>query len=207
MKKLFIVFEGIDGSGKSTQAKMLFSLLKEKYKDAVFFKFPTHQSTEFGKIIDEYLSGKMGSLSEVPPEIPSLLYALDRYQFKKELESANCIVCDRYWQSNLAHQAAKLRGRARKEFIDWLICLDKRLPVPTHVFLLDIPVELAYQRIAREKKLDIHESDRAYMENVRAVYLMLAKRYKWHVINALDGKREKSVEEIASEILKVLNLG
>ncbi|MFH7909744.1 MAG: dTMP kinase [Candidatus Aenigmatarchaeota archaeon] len=205
-KKLFIVFEGIDGSGKSTQAKLLYDYLKQKFSNISFYKFPTHQKTKFGKIIDEYLYGKMGKLEDIPPEIPSLLYALDRYQFKNELEYKKIIICDRYWQSNLAHQAAKLHGKEREKMISWLIHLDERLPKPSHIFLIDVPVKIAYKRIMKEKKMDIHEKNKKYLEEVRKVYLLLAKKYKWNIINGIKNKKEKTKEEIFTEVKNILKV-
>jgi len=100
----FIVFEGGDGSGKQTQAKLLVKYLQREEKDVELLTFPQYD-TPFGSLVAKYLRGEYGSLESVPPEIPSLLYALDRFQVKDELTtglaSGKWFVADRYTQSNL----------------------------------------------------------------------------------------------------------
>ncbi|OGD90800.1 hypothetical protein A3D07_00640 [Candidatus Curtissbacteria bacterium RIFCSPHIGHO2_02_FULL_42_15] len=77
MKGEFIVFEGADGTGKTTQAKLLFDYLKKKKKNAVFFSFPNYKSA-WGKIVRRYLDGEFGDVNQVSPYLASILYAGDR---------------------------------------------------------------------------------------------------------------------------------
>ena len=123
-KGRLVVFEGSDASGKMTQVKMLVEALKEQGIDAKTLDFPTYESPA-GEMVSRYLRGELGHLDEIPPEIPSLLYALDRYQYggqiSKDLEAGMFLVANRYTQSNLAYQGAKFRsGHERRRFQKWL---------------------------------------------------------------------------------------
>ena len=80
----FIVLEGIDSAGKKTQTQLLEKFLSGKGYKVKSLHFPQYD-TDFGKLVGNYLRGEYGKLDELPPEIPCLLYALDRYQFKDQL--------------------------------------------------------------------------------------------------------------------------
>ncbi|RLG21863.1 dTMP kinase [Candidatus Micrarchaeota archaeon] len=214
---MIIVFEGIDGSGKSTQLKLLKNKLESNGKEVKVYKFPTHQNSRIGQMIDKYLRGEMGSIKQIPPELPSLLYAADRYQFKYLFEKERkdyIILLDRYYISNLAHQGGKFKGKEREEMLAWLENLDARMPQPDLVLIFDISPEKAIELIERkkrreylnEKKKDIHEEDIEHLRNTRETYLELASMKDWPVINLLDEKGKiKSIEEIADEVWKIVS--
>ena len=210
---MIIVFEGIDGSGKSTQLQRLKHCLEEVGKDVVTYKFPTHDKTRFGKIIDGYLTGEMEHL---PTEVPAVFYAVDRYQFKdkmeKELEEGKLLLIDRYYISNLAHQGGKYRGKERKEMMEWLYSIDSRLPREDVVFVFDITPEKSQDMTQKKNrdshdrkyllgKKDKHEEDLEHLKNTREVYLELARKNKWPVINVLDKKGNiRDIEDIHNEV-------
>ncbi|MBU5689592.1 MAG: dTMP kinase [Candidatus Aenigmatarchaeota archaeon] len=213
MKKgIFINFEGIDSSGKKTQANMLCHALRKMGYDVVELNFPAYEST-FGKIVGAYLRGEFGKNENIP-EIPSLLFAIDRYQFKHEiadaLKNGKIIVCNRYTQSAMAFEGSM--NQDKKEIIEWISKVESRLPQPDLIFLLDMPVEATIELIKkREKKeylkdknKDILEEDIEFQKKVRKTYLELAKDKKWKVINcAVRNERwiVKSIQDIHDEIL------
>jgi dTMP kinase len=114
---MLILIEGTDSSGKSTQSALLMKELQAMGKDVEKVKFPAYD-TPFGEMVARYLRGEFGKLNEVPPEVASLLYTIDRYQFKdalfKKLGEGKILVTDRYLQSNIAYQGAKFSGEEKR---------------------------------------------------------------------------------------------
>ena len=219
MKGLFIVFEGIDSSGKKTQVKLLKKRLRKMGFNVETISFPAYE-TKFGKLIASYLRGEFGSLKEIPPEIAAMLFSLDRYQFKdevfKKLQKGKIILSDRYTQSNMGFHGAKFDGRERKKFIDWIEQVESRLSQPDLVIFLDMPVEAAQtlinnrkeRKYLKGKKKDIHEIDTEFQKRVRETYLQLAKRKGWVTIKCvhrIKGKwKVRSPEDIHEEIYGIV---
>lgn len=211
-KGIFISFEGIDSSGKKTQANMLSSALKKMNYDVLDLSFPAYEST-FGKIVGSYLRGEFGK-NDHTPEIPTLLFALDRYQFKQKIKDAikdgKIIVCNRYTQSAMAFEGSM--SKDKYEIINWIGQVESRLPQPNLIFLLDMPVEATIELILKrgkkdylgDKTKDILEEDIEFQKKVRETYLEMASNPKWRVIScAVKNKfwKIKSIQEIHKEIL------
>ena len=219
MSGKFILFEGTDSCGKKTQATLLAEKLKKGGKKVEIIHFPTYQKTPLGVFVSKYLKGDFGSKEDITPEIGSLFYSLDRYQFQKEiiekLESGATIIADRYTASNI-FQAAKLEGDERFEIWEWIKAIDSRIPQPDATIVLNVPAEISQKLFSkREKKnellkseKDIHEADLEYQERVRKTYLEIAEKEGWLVINCFkekDGKFEFiSSEEIHRSIYEKL---
>lgn len=205
-----IVIEGIDSSGKKTQSLLLKEAIAKKGMNVKLMFFPQYDST-FGSLVAKYLKGEFGTKEALPVEIPSILYALDRYQFKeqmnKDLSSGTWIVCDRYFHSNYGFQGAKVKGKERTALLKWLKCLDSRMPQPDVVIFLDIPAKKARELLeGREahdetRAKDIHEKDLKYQKEVIKSYLRVAKKDGWIIINCMQDNNIKNKEQIHSEIL------
>ena len=205
----FIVIEGADGRGKATQTKLLLGSFKRQGYRAELLSFPQYE-THLGKLVSRYLSGEFGSMDALPTEIPTMLYAIDRYQEKlkinNDLNTGTWMVADRYTASNLAHQGAKLDGKERWEFIEWIELLEKRLPQPDLTIYLNVPVEIAHELIKkRQENLDLHERDIPYQHRVVEVYSQLADRKNWPRINCISGNEMRTREEIHKDIVDVVN--
>ena len=210
-----IDFEGIDGTGKSTQAKLLLNYLTKIKKRHSFYKFPQYQKTFHGRTITKFLRGEFGTISDVSPYLISLAYAMDRVTVKEELfddlNEGKLIICDRYAPSNKAHQAAKMIEPKRAEFLNWLDELDykvNKMPREDWVILLDMPVENSFKLLKKiPRKKDIHETEQPYMEEARKVYLNMAKgNHHWLVINCIDGKGKlKAKNQTHKEIVEILS--
>lgn len=218
--KLF-VFEGTDSSGKATQAQLLVERLQRRGHVVELVGFPRYHAF-FGGLIGKYLAGEFGPKETLSPEFVALLYTLDRYHFKNEIESklemGITLVFDRYRASNLAHQAARYSNRNDQEaFIKWLKTTEGRLPTETALVFLNMPEEAAQKLMAgidRQKDYrkgqtkDQHESDVEYLHRTREVYKRLARKDKWVWIDAAfkEGKDwvVRSKEEVSLEIWKKL---
>lgn len=185
---MLIVFEGIDGAGKTTQASLLaaqFHLSKLAPKE---ISFPNYKETFAGKIIANYLNG---SMLNVRPHVIAAYYAMDRFEtlpFLLEKESMDTpIIMDRYVASNAVYQASRMDNSfARDTFTEWIGKLEFEtygLPRPDLTIFLDMPVDQAMKFVQKKGKRDyttlsqdIHERDAAYLQVCRDRYHQLAAR-------------------------------
>lgn len=210
-----IVIEGIDGSGKGTQAQQLTERLTATGLRVRLLSFPRYRETLFGHAIGEFLNGHFGQLDEVHPFLASVLYAADRFESKQvltdALEQSDVVVCDRYVPSNLAHQGAKLDGSDRDELLRTIERIEFdvfALPRPSLVVLLDVPVEIAQRNIAAkkprsytDKAADLQEADAMYLQRVRDVYLQLASTGpNWQRVESAHAGEQRSIAEIGDDI-------
>ncbi len=164
----FIAIEGIDGSGKHTQAAWLGRALAARGIPCVPFSFPRYGSS-FGKLIASFLNGEFGSLEAIDAHLSALLYAGDRFEAKPELEAAlasgKTILADRYVASNLAHQTARVAPERREEFMTWLRQLEYGiygLPVEDLVIYLRVGAVEAQRLVGRKRAAGLHCSRTRY---------------------------------------------
>ena len=212
---LLLAIEGIDGTGKGTQAARLAETAAERGRRVASFSFPLYGDNPFSRAVADYLNGEFGAADEVHPELAALLYAGDRFHARPRIVSAlaenDLVVCDRYVASNQAHQGGKLTGEARRRLLDWLEEVEYgefALPRPQLVILLDAPVALARSLVGQKPargytmlEADIHEADAVHSGATREVYLELAERDGWRVVStAGDDGAARDVEDIAAEI-------
>lgn len=210
-----IAIEGIDGSGKGTQAKLLQGRFLAEGRTATLLSFPRYTETRFGGFVGEYLNGRYGALDEVYPLLAALLFAGDRLESRPTLLDAidrhDVVICDRYVASNVAHQAAKLAAADRDELARRIEAVEfevYRLPRPDRTILLDLSVENARRLIARKAKRpytdqteDLHESDGLYLGAVGDVYRSRqAADPTWQRIACERNGVVRPVDEIAAEV-------
>jgi len=226
----FIVFEGIDGSGKSTQAKLLADyFLKNGYK-VEKIDFPRYGERS-AAMFENYLAGKYGSPKDVGPYIASIFVAQDRYdasfRVREWLNDGKVVVCDRWMASNIGHQGGKLINNRKewKKFINWLYDLEYgifKIPKPDCAFILKTSPEFS-QKLnegqsdkdkikKRESYLgknnkDIHEKDRAHFTDSLKSYLLAAKEFPkdFKVIECIENENMLSPEIINKKIIKLLS--
>jgi dTMP kinase len=191
-----IALEGIDKSGKGTQAELLLSKLKmTKYK-AKSIAFPDY-GTPLGKEINKFLRGKV----DFCPEVRQLLYVANRWERRKDIDTwlkdGNIVVADRYIPSGIVY------GLANDLNLNWITALEERLPSSDLVIVIDVPVKKTFERIDRENR-DIYERNKQFLEKVQKIYLELANKLDWTVING-DAPIEKVQEEVWKNVLKLLS--
>jgi dTMP kinase len=187
-----IVLEGIDGSGKRTQAEALAKELSARGIEFAQIDFPRYDGF-FGRLVAQFLNGEFGSLEAVDPHFSALLYAGDRLEAKPrieaELSAGKLVLADRYIGSNLAHQGARIAAEKRAAFLDWLGELEYKiydLPKEDVVVYLEVPTAEAHRLIgekaAREYtqlRRDLQEADMAHLERASQVYDQLACQPNW----------------------------
>lgn len=188
----FIVIDGTDGSGKTTQLDMLARKLEYFGFKVKITDFPQYNKKSAG-LIEEYLEGKYGNLEEVGPYIASIFYACDRYdasfKIKKWLSEGKIVLSNRYVSANLGHQGSKINNPLeRKAYYSWISNLEYSLfknPIPDLTILLHVKAEIAQQlalQNTKEKWLnktyDIHENRLDHLKKAEAVYLEIASKFK-----------------------------
>jgi dTMP kinase len=174
-----ISFEGLDQSGKQTQAERLVAALSEHGRNVHFLSFPDY-ATSIGSEIGRALGGER----EHAADVMQLLYIANRYEFRPQIESwlaeGGVVICDRYLASSIAYGEAQSLDRV------WLTTIQKYLPQPSLTLLLDIAPESSLQRKQRER--DRYERDLALLARVRDSYLRQSTAPEWVRI---DGDQDK----------------
>ena len=210
-----IVIEGTDGSGKSTQFRMLWEHLQA---DGVTFQhivFPRYKE-ESSALIRMYLGGQFGNKpSDVNAYVASSFFAVDRFasykmDWGKWDEEGGLVLSDRYTTSNAVHQASKEPEEKQDAFLKWLYDFeyDKLgLPCPDLIIYLDVPTDFTDKLLrGREAdtntKADIHEQDLHYLATCRKTGKKAAEFYGWTVINCVKDGSMRSIEDIHQEIYR-----
>lgn len=224
MKKgKFIVIDGIDGSGKATQTRLLVEKLKKEGVKVKTIDFPRYEKNFFGGLIGQYLSGIYGDFTQVDPRVASVLYAGDRFESSKEIrkwiDDGYTVVADRYVSANQIHQGGKIDNpKERKEFLAWLDKMEYevfRIPRPDLVIYLDVPFEVSKEwlknKIAKRKKkylegrVDVAEENLIYLKNSREAAIDLTKKNKdWRKIECCKNMVCMLPEEVSDRVWSIV---
>ena len=212
-----IVFEGTDGSGKSTQFRLLTERLAQEGVSFRQLRFPQYDEPS-SALIRMYLDGEFGkNPADVNAYTASTFYAVDRYAsyvrvWGEYYRAGGLVLSDRYTTSNAVHQAGKIPAGERASFLEWLYDLEyckMGLPKPDLVLLLDLPIDLTMQLMRQREadshtQADIHEQDADYLESCRRMALEAASFYHWTVIHADRDGAIRPVSEIAAEVYQLV---
>ena len=210
-----IVIEGTDGSGKSTQFRLLTDRLEREGRAFQQLEFPQY-SEPSSALIKMYLGGEFGTKpSDVNAYAASTFYAVDRYASYKKVwgkwyEDGGLVLSARYTTSNAVHQASKEPEEKQQDFLGWLYEFEYEkmgLPRPDLVIYLDVPTDFTEKMMrAREAatntSADIHEQDLDYLATCRRTGKAAAAYYGWTVINCVKDDQMRSIEDIHEEIYR-----
>jgi dTMP kinase len=184
---VLIAFEGLDQSGKETQARTLRGRLEAEGRQVRALSFPAYD-TPIGREIAKALAGER----EFPPEVMQLLYVANRGELRPQIEqwlaSGDVVICDRYRASSVAY------GEAHGLDPDWLAAIQRYLPEPGLTILLDIAPATAAARKSAGR--DRYERDLPLLGRVRASYRRQGAQQGWVVI---DGEQPKPAVAAAVE--------
>ena len=185
---MFIVVEGLDGAGKSTQVSRLKEWLRER-GELEYIHFPRYDAPVYGDLIGRFLQGRFGAIDKVHPQLVALLFAEDRHgaapQLREALAAGKTVLLDRYVYSNIAYQCAKLADPAeREELRRWILETEFGpfgLPRPDVNLYLDVPISFVEASLKGQREggdrayldggKDIHEADIDFQKTVREMYL------------------------------------
>lgn len=219
------MLEGIDGSGKNTQAKLLCDRLHQEGYRAEQISFPQYGKKSAGPI-EEYLNGVYGPPANINPYAASLFFAIDRFDLSQKIRAALTqgiiVICDRYVDSNAGHQGGKIKDpHERARFLKWLYELEYDIldvPRPDQVLLLHVPAETGQTLVAkksvraylRQGTHDAHEADLAHLKAAQQAYLWLANSHPQNHIrikcvrNGVMYTPEKISEFVWSHVKRIL---
>ena len=203
-----IVIEGIEGSGKETQSKLLVESLNKKGIKGIEFSFPMYD-TPTGKIFKNCVLSNNNFFPEgyesLDPELVCLYTAADRKYniktIKKYLDLDYIVVINRYTSSNMANQGSKYEEAEDRFYMyQWIDKLEYwllKLPKPDYTILLNMPYKYNNQ-------LSFDFSNNNKQEKVLRAYMELAGLYNWDVIDCIAYNEEKTKDEIHKEIMELL---
>ena len=208
-----IVIEGTDGSGKSTQFRMLSQHLEADNVEFKHIVFPRY-SEESSALIRMYLGGQFGEKpSDVNAYAASSFYAVDRFasykmDWGKYYQDGGVVLSDRYTTSNAVHQTSKEAPENREAFLQWLYDFEYGklgLPKPDLTIYLDVPTDFTEKLLRHREQdtnttADIHEKDTAYLATCRNVGRHAAQYYNWTVISCVKDGAMRTIEDIHNEI-------
>lgn len=191
MNGIFVALEGTDGSGKTTQFKLLKQKLESQGYSVEIFDFPQYDKPS-SFFVREYLNGNYGSTKEVGPYTASLFFALDRYEaaprIKQALADGKIVLTNRFTASNMAHQGASFDSLEQlRGYFLWLDQIEfdtLKIPRPDISLVLRVPAEAAQKlvdkkqaRVYTDKKRDLHEADINHMRKSVKVYDTLCQLF------------------------------
>ena len=171
---MFIVLEGLDGAGKSTQIGMLERLLASRGVASEFLHFPRFDAPVYGELIARFLRGELGPVEGVDPYVVALLFAGDRAgaapMLRRWLDDGKVVLLDRYVYSNVGFQCAKLpAGEQRSRLRRWILDLEfgyNAIPRPDLSLFLDVPFAFTERKLAQQRE----GGDRDYLKGARDIH-------------------------------------
>ncbi|MCW1298000.1 MAG: dTMP kinase [Candidatus Parvarchaeota archaeon] len=195
MKGAFIVFEGPDGAGLSTQAELLDKYLRKKGYKVVLTKEPT-----IG-LIGGLIKAALKNEWKTSPLAMQLLFTADRahhidMEILPAIDKGKIVISDRYFFSTFAY------GEASGLDVEWLKKLNSKFPMPDLTIFIDVPVDVSIERIKASRfEMELFE-EKEKLEKIRKAYLKIAEIYNSDKTVVIDGT--KSVEEIHAKIVKIV---
>ncbi|MEG2930874.1 MAG: thymidylate kinase [Ruthenibacterium sp.] len=212
-----IVIEGLDGSGKATQTKLLYDALCKRGERTMQITFPNYDSPSSAPV-KMYLGGQFGAKpGDVNAYAASSFYAVDRYASYKTVwgefyKSGGTVVSDRYTTSNAVHQCSKLPRAQWDAFLDWLFIFEYEqiaIPAPDVVIYLDVEPDVSQQLMTAryhgdEAQKDIHEKDTVYLQSSRSAAQYCAQKLDWRRVACTENGAMRSIEAIHADVMALL---
>lgn len=214
MKGKLIVIEGLDGSGKATQAELLYNALCAEGYSVRKVSFPDYESSS-SALVKMYLAGDFGkNPDDVNAYAASSFYAVDRFASYKMnwgsfYDNGGIIIADRYTTSNAVHQCSKLDRSQWDSFLEWLFSYEYGLlgiPAPDMVIYLRTAVDISQKLMSErysdnEEKKDIHEKNIEYLIRSQSAAEYCAEKSGWESITCSENNTMRSIDDIHKDIM------
>ncbi len=218
-----IVIDGIDGSGKATQARLLHERLAKEGIAAEKIDFPRYNSQVYGEFLGECIAGKHGDFQHLDPKIISTLFALDRFEALDQIHEwfaqGKIVIADRFTSSNQIHQGGKIVDvEKRTKFLAWVDRVEHEvfgLPRPGAVIYLRVPVDTSMELLSKEREVknqaleeagaDLLEKDKMYLERSLESAEQLSKNPDWHAIECVVDGHMRSPESIHEDVYTIVS--
>ena len=219
----FIAIEGGDGSGKGTQARLLIDWLRSQGREVLELDFPQY-SQPSALYVERYLNGEYGAANDVPADLASLAYALDRYSTKARVNEFltkldGIVIANRYVASNMAHQGTKFDDETRrKQFYDEILHLEYEIlgiAKPDLNIVLLVPADISQANVDKKaarsyttKKRDIHEADATHLDKAKRNYEEICELYpeEFTAIECMNDTQMRSIDEIHAKIRQLVDV-
>jgi dTMP kinase len=216
--RLFVI-EGLDGSGKATQAQRLCNILESQGRKVRKISFPNYESNA-SALVKMYLNGEFGKDPDsVNAYAASTFFAVDRFaSFKTDwsdfYHNGGIIIADRYTTSNAVHQCSKLPKAQWEAYLRWLFDFEYRLmgiPAPDSVVYLQVDPMVSQQLMhARyqgdDSKKDIHERNTGYLNRSQEAAQYCAESLGWKTVHCVRDGKMRDIDDIGQEVLSLLDL-
>ncbi len=220
MKGKFIVIEGVDGCGKSTQLSLMSQTYEKMGVLCKYIHFPMLNQGLYGTMVAEFLRGEYGSIDQVHPKLVALLFANDRMEhiatINEWLDKGYVVLADRFVYSNIAYQCAKLKSAEEKQLLkQWILQYEfehNRLPVPDCSFFLNVPFSFVKKTLEANRegeeraylngKQDIHEQSMDFQKQVYDEYQKLIEEQPTFInIECFNSKGEFLPKETIHQMM------
>ena len=218
-KGKFIVIDGTDGTGKTTQTKLLIKRLEKSGRKVKFEDFPQYGKKSAGPV-EDYLNGLYGDAKELGAYVPSVFYAVDRFaaakRIRQHLKEGFIVVSNRYVTANMAHQGGKISNQAaRDKYFKWLFELEYnffKIPKPDLQIILHLPADISEHLLKKRgprfyigsKRLDLHEKDVNHLRAAEKTYLQIAKKYKYPLIEGYVNNQLLTPEQVHEQVYSIV---
>lgn len=195
MSGVFVVFEGIDGVGKTTVCASVAEMLRARGLEVAITAEPTHEG--IGAFI------RSGAAGDVSQRTEALLFVADRNdhteRISRDVEAGRVVLCDRYFASTVAYQSAKLDGDSTDR--DWLISINSDFTGRADAtILLDMDPLDSLNRVGSRGEEVSKFENLGFLQQVRDNYLLLAEMFGFHVIDASKGR-----EDVLKDVMAVID--
>jgi len=219
---MFIIIDGIDGSGKTAQTNLLIERLKKEGRAVKIISFPQYGQKSAGPV-EDYLNGNYGTAKEVGPYRASVFYAVDRFAAAQKISAwlaeDKIVVANRYVASNMGHQGGKIKNNAeRQKFFAWNDNLEYnifKIPRPDINIILHVMPEIAQRLVDKKakrkyingKKRDLHEADIEHLKNAEKTYLKITRIFQnFTLVECVENGNILQPEKIHEKIWQIIKL-
>lgn len=207
---MLIAFEGLDGSGKETQTRLLEERLNNSNIKAIRFEFPNYGS-KYSVFVEGYLRGEFGS--KLNPYLVSTFFGLERFgiyvsEIREYINKGYIVICDRYIYSNLIYQGSFMECLyERDKLFDWILDFEYNicsLPKEDMVFFMDLSLDINFNILNLRSNRDIYEGDYDFLKKCYSNAKYISSKYNFINVKCDNGVDLYSIYDINNSIYSIV---